>query len=61
MVLFWPLHLSLAPCVGIVKADYWQYFIVSGLCAHHFRHAPRTECPEIEQEEFYDFLKSGHT
>lgn len=39
MVLFWPLHLSLAPCVGIVKADYWQYFIVSGLRAHRFRHA----------------------
>lgn len=33
MVLFWTLHLSLAPCVGIVKADYWQYVIVSALRA----------------------------
>lgn len=33
MVLFWTFHLSLAPCVGIVKADYWQYVIVSGLRA----------------------------
>lgn len=30
MVLFWTLHLPLAPCVGIVKADYWLYVIVSG-------------------------------
>lgn len=61
MVLFWTLHLSLAPFASTVKPDYWPYIIVSGsesrLLAQAFDTQDRASWLD-QEKEFSDFLKS---